>query len=102
MNCVENNPQSNSNDLLNLFGEFLNEGACLCSSDIYWRKCYSSISMSGVAYIRRNNVSTRHFYFARADRSGITLEVKHSIILGQQKHSSGIAEFCGTAFKYPK
>jgi len=85
MNCVGNNPQSNSNDLLNLFGEFLNEGACLCSSSIYWRKCYSSISMSGGAYVRRNNVSIKAFYcFVRADHSGRTLKVKHSIILGQQ------------------
>ena len=99
MNCVGNIPQSNSSDLLNLFGDFLNEGACLCSSDIYGRKCYSNISMSELhmyAEIRA------FFYFARADRSGRTLRVKHSIILGQQKHSSGIAEFRGTAFKYPK
>lgn len=74
MNCVGNSPQSNSNILLNLFGDFYNEGDCLCYGDIYRGECYSSISMSGVAYVRRNNVSIRAFYyFARMYVCTLTL-----------------------------
>ena len=48
--------------------------ACMHYGDIYGGKCYSSISMSGVAYVRRNNVSIRAFYyFARMHVYTLTL-----------------------------